>query len=131
MTADPLGGLAARAPKEPLAQRLFTRPPTPSTRALLLLLGVCFGLQSWAGNWDSQDPLALFRLGSLYAPAVLDGDWWRLGSYAFLHIGPAHFLMNAYALWILMRPLEAMHGPAIPVSIFAATTIANDTSSAT
>jgi membrane associated rhomboid family serine protease len=104
-------------------------PPTPSTRALLLLLGVFFFAQSKLGGWQTDDPLALYRLGSLWAPAVLDGDWWRVGSYAFLHIGPVHFLMNAWALWILMRPLEAMFGPAVPIGLFAAASIAGGAAS--
>lgn len=134
MVPDPLGGLglheqppAPAAP--PPARPPLLAPPTPSTRALLILLGVFFFAQSKLGGWQTDDPLALYRLGSLWAPAVLDGDWWRLGSYAFLHIGPVHFLMNAWALWILMRPLEAMFGPAVPIGLFAAASIAGGAAS--
>lgn len=134
MTADPLGGLGAPPgrPVQPPPQqhRRWVEPPTPSTRALLALLAVFFVAQSWLGGWDTQDGEALFRLGSLYPAAVLDGDLWRLGSYAFLHIGVAHFVMNAWALWVLMRPVEGLLGPAVSVGIFAGAALAGGTASA-
>ncbi|MBS2023410.1 MAG: rhomboid family intramembrane serine protease [Deltaproteobacteria bacterium] len=128
MPTDPLGGLGPPPEPEgpgPQLQRpqKFIAPPTPSTRALLLLLALFFVAQSWLGDWDTANPVALYRLGALYWPAVLDGDVWRLGAYAFLHIGPLHFLMNAWTLWILMRPLEATQGPVTPVGLFAATAL--------
>jgi membrane associated rhomboid family serine protease len=81
------------------------------------------------GGTLGGDSLALFRLGSLSPAAVLDGDWWRLGSYAFLHAGPVHLLVNAYALWILMRPLEGMFGAASALGIFSATALAGGAAS--
>src|SRR3989442_12413662 len=83
-----------------------------------------FLAEIWLGGGLDPDPVALFRLGSLSAAAVRDGDWWRLGSYAFLHAGPLHLLFNAYALWILMRPIENLFGPVVALGLFAATAIA-------
>ena len=83
-----------------------------------------FLIEVWLGRGLGPDPVALFRLGSLSAAAVRDGDFWRLGSYAFLHAGPIHLLVNAYALWILMRPIESLFGPAVALGLFAATAIA-------
>src|SRR5205814_5814953 len=53
-----------------------------------------------------------------------DLDWWRLGSYAFLHIGWAHIAMNAWALWILAPQLEATYGSNQTMGLFASTAIA-------
>jgi len=129
---DPLGGLPKM--EEPAAVESRSRevraaeahrgPPAPTTVALLALLGVMFLVEIWLGGGLDPDPEALFRLGSLSAAAVRDGDWWRLGSYAFLHGGPLHLLFNAYALWILMRPIESLFGPAVALGLFAATAIA-------
>lgn len=119
---DPFGGLPEPAPPppEPSAARA-PRLHTPTTYALLAVLGLVFILQiALSHDSSGQDPVTLFRLGSLYAPAVLRGDWWRLGSYAFLHIGLAHLLVNCYALWVLMRPLEATYGQATALGLFAA-----------
>jgi membrane associated rhomboid family serine protease len=88
-----------------------------------------FLVEVGVGGKLGGDSLALFRLGALSPAAVLDGDWWRLGSYAFLHAGPVHLLVNAYALWILMRPLEGMFGAAPALGIFSATAIAGGAAS--
>lgn len=129
---DPLGGLPQVAENMPedarsaqvRAAEARHRPPAPTTVALLALLGILFLAETWLGRGLDPDPVALFRLGSLSAAAVRDGDWWRLGSYAFLHAGPLHLLFNAYALWILMRPIEGLFGPVIALGLFAATAIA-------
>lgn len=86
------------------------RQIAPMTLSLIAALGLAFFLQSWAGGWSTSDPSALYRLGALHWVAVLDGDWWRLGSYAFLHVGFAHFLLNTWAIFVLMRPLEGVFG---------------------
>ena len=120
---DPLGGLPE--PPRPQPALVRPRPPaTPTTVLLLALLGVGFLAEIWVGGGLGEDPLTLFRLGSLSSAAVRDRDYWRLGSYAFLHAGPVHLLVNGYALWVLMRPIEALFGPVVAIGIFAATAIA-------
>jgi membrane associated rhomboid family serine protease len=63
------------------------------------------------------------------AAAVWLGDWYRLGSYAFLHGGTVHLLVNAWALWVLMRPIEAALGPLAALGIFSGTAIAGGATS--
>ena len=43
---------------------------------------------------------------------VADGEWWRLVTAGFLHIGPLHIAFNMYALWVLGRDLEIVLGRA-------------------
>jgi len=100
------------------------RPPAPTTVALLVLLGIAFLAEVWLSRGLGPDSVVLFRLGSLSGDALRDGDWWRLGSYAFLHGGPFHLLFNAYALWVLMTPIEGLFGPAVALGLFAATAVA-------
>jgi len=135
---DPLGGLG-HAPDSPRPEAPVPRAPqqrerqqpqtAPTTLVLLSVLGAMFLAEVSVGGKLGGDSLALFRLGALSPAAVLDGDWWRLGSYAFLHAGPVHLLVNAYALWILMRPLEGMFGAASALGIFSATAIAGGAAS--
>jgi membrane associated rhomboid family serine protease len=146
--SDPLGGLSPRsdpprqaAPQEPQGpRRTFPAPPATSTTILLAVLGAVFlaqgamtgfhGFASPSEFVDSfTDEATLLRLGSLFAPAVQAGDWWRLGSYAFLHIGFVHILMNGWALWVLMRPVEGAFGPATAVGLFAASALAGGVAS--
>ena len=135
---DPLGGLGSPAPHHPppaapasgpAPQRLVaTGPPplrkTPTAVALVLVLGAFFIAQSWLGDWDMQEPLAIFRLGALNWSAVLAGDVFRLGSYSFLHFGLPHFLLNAWALWILMRLIESAYGSVSALGLYAISVIA-------
>ncbi len=124
---DPLGGLAPeeQRPAEVPHPAPPRRPFTPTTFAILGVLAVAFVAEGLVGHDGSvQDSVALVRLGALFLPAVRDGDWWRIGSYAFLHIGWAHFAMNAYALWMLAPQLEATYGSNSAMGMFAATAIA-------
>ncbi|MEO9174417.1 MAG: rhomboid family intramembrane serine protease, partial [Gaiellales bacterium] len=40
-----------------------------------------------------------------------DGQWWRVGTTAFLHANILHIGFNMYALWLLGRALERYIGP--------------------
>jgi rhomboid protease GluP len=127
-TEDPLGGLPGPPAPEPGfepegAERHRRRiPATPTTVLLLAVLGAGFAAQVAMGKGESE-LLSSFRLGSLMPAAVLQGDWYRLGSYAFLHGGSVHLLVNAWALWALMRPIEAALGPFAALGIFSGTAI--------
>jgi len=46
------------------------------------------------------------ELGSLYGPAVTSGQWWRLFTSGFLHVGALHLAFNMFALFVLGRILE-------------------------
>jgi rhomboid protease GluP len=52
----------------------------------------------------------LHRIGSLRAMDVLQGEWWRLLSSCFVHIGSLHILMNMYVLYAAGRQAEAVWG---------------------
>jgi len=43
---------------------------------------------------------------------VLQGQVWRVVTYAFLHGSPLHLLFNMLAIWFVAREVEAMYGPA-------------------
>lgn len=43
---------------------------------------------------------------------VLNGQVWRLVTYAFLHAGPMHLLFNMLVVWFVAREIESMYGPA-------------------
>src|SRR3954469_25927936 len=109
-------------PARPRRERHHRIPATPTTVLLLAVIGAGFAAQLALGRHESES-LAAFRLGSMTAAAVWHGDWYRLGSYAFLHGGAVHLLVNAWALWALMRPIEAALGPFAALGIFSGTAI--------
>jgi membrane associated rhomboid family serine protease len=63
-----------------------------------------------AGSITRNSASSLFREWALAPVLVADGDWWRLVTSGFLHIGPLHIAFNMYALWVLGRDLEIVLG---------------------
>jgi membrane associated rhomboid family serine protease len=52
----------------------------------------------------------LVEAGAVYGPAVADGEWWRLITSAFIHLGLLHLAFNMYALWLFGPIIEQMYG---------------------
>lgn len=58
----------------------------------------------------SPTPEQLLRWGASYGPYDLAGDWWRLFSSMFVHIGIIHILLNMYCLASLGPVAENLFG---------------------
>ncbi len=56
------------------------------------------------------DSGSLLFWGANYGPLTLSGEWWRLLSACFLHIGVVHLLMNMYAFLLIGAQLEPRLG---------------------
>lgn len=68
-----------------------------------------FLLETLSGG--SKDPRVLIALGANHPEWVLGrGEWWRLVSSMFLHIGLAHLLLNGWALYQLGGLFELLAG---------------------
>ena len=48
--------------------------------------------------------------GAVYGPAVAGGEWWRIVTSAFLHLGLLHLAFNMYALYLFGPIIEQMYG---------------------
>lgn len=84
------------------------------TRALVLLNVLVFGYEVvtlgpgiFTGNVSMQ---GLFNDGALLPAAVLQGEYWRIVTGAFLHASIWHIGINMFSLWILGRFIEAIVG---------------------
>jgi membrane associated rhomboid family serine protease len=66
-----------------------------------------------AGSISDNYLAGLFGAWEL-APLDLSdhGEWWRVITSGFLHVGPLHIASNMFALWVLGRELEPVLGRA-------------------
>ena len=68
------------------------------------------GVLSGSGSPIDGGSGPLSQAGAVFGPAVADGEWWRLITAAFLHLGILHILFNMYALWLFGPIMEQMYG---------------------
>ncbi len=85
----------------------FYRPIV--TWVLLAAIIVVFGLETLAGG--STEIEVLVRMGAKVTALIVAGQYWRLFTAMFLHIGAFHLLFNAYALFAIGTELERIYGP--------------------
>jgi rhomboid protease GluP len=69
-------------------------------------------------NPESND---LIRWGANFKPLTMNGEWWRLISCVFVHIGIIHLLFNMYALYSAGVYLEPMLGKIRYISAYLCT----------
>ncbi len=112
--------VVARVESEPvpaIVERSRPRGPT-ATRILALSLVAVSAIASIA--WGSTTDIGvLVREGALARGFVDDGQWWRIVSSMFVHIGGLHLLVNATGLWMLGRIVEDLFGPWRTTAIYA------------
>jgi len=68
----------------------------------------------------------LVHWGANFGEYVLAGQWWRLLSAAFVHVGILHLATNMWCLWNLGLLGEPLLGPAGVVAVYALTGIAGN-----
>ena len=92
-------------------QRVSLRLPlhrTVATWALLAAIVAVFIVETLLGGSTSSE--VLIRMGAKYAPRIAAGEYWRLFTSMFLHIGVMHLAFNGYALFIIGTELERLFG---------------------
>lgn len=89
---------------------------TPGVRPLVVPALVVLNLLAFAatavqaGSIAANARSALFVDWALSPGTVAAGEWWRLVTSGFLHIGPLHIAFNMFALWIIGRDMEMLLG---------------------
>jgi len=89
--------------------------PLPTHRPLwtYVLLGINIAvwlLMTVMGG--SENPLVLIRFGAKFNPLIVAGQYWRLLTACFVHIGIMHLVFNAWALFNLGLEIETRFGRA-------------------
>jgi rhomboid protease GluP len=81
------------------------------TQALVAIIALFFVGQILTGGGflgERLDDLTVW--GALTKPGVMEGEWWRLVSSMFLHVGALHILFNSFALFALGTQVEQLMG---------------------
>jgi membrane associated rhomboid family serine protease len=76
------------------------------TKSLIALNLLVYLVTVFQGGGINSPGGSLFAKWLLYGPAVANGDWWRLGTAAFLHASILHIAFNMYFLWFVGSPVE-------------------------
>ncbi len=79
-------------PPKPSLLQLVRRAPVASL--IIAINVIVFALASRTGSTTEND--TLIRFGAVWRPLVWQGEYWRLATAMFLHIGVVHLLANAY-----------------------------------
>lgn len=58
----------------------------------------------------TQDSMFMIRHGAMFLPLVLQGEYWRLLTAAFMHFGISHIINNMLILYVLGDNLERALG---------------------
>jgi rhomboid protease GluP len=95
---------------------------TPVTTLLLAVIGLIFVGETVSGG--STNTAVLVAFGANVPSLVVQGEWWRLLTCVFLHIGIAHLLLNGWALYQLGSLFEILLGSSKLLVVFLVTGIA-------
>ena len=86
-------------------QGYFVTPIIVNLNILIFILMVISGV-----DFMEPDTKSLILWGANFKPVTLQGEWWRLLTNIFLHIGILHLLLNMYALLYIGVLLEPYLG---------------------
>lgn len=105
---------AIRRPKpDALSAELVLQYGSPPvvTGAMIAINVLVFLAMGISGvSWTEPSYQALVRWGADFGPLTLSGEWWRLLSSIFVHIGIVHVALNMWCLWDLGPVLERLMG---------------------
>lgn len=95
--------------KEKEVENVFTHGKPFLTYLLLAInIAMFYILETNGGSESTQ---TLIEFGAKYNPAIIEtGEWWRIVSSMFLHIGLLHLFMNMLAVYYLGAVVERIYG---------------------
>lgn len=97
---------------EPAAAPVVTYRAKPLLAYIIIGVNVLIFLLMTLSGVSLLEPLPgdLLDWGASYGPYVFNGDWWRLVTAIFVHIGPFHLILNMQAIWRVGGLAESLFG---------------------
>ena len=100
---DAIVAVPLKLPLRPTVARLLVTP------GILIVVAFWFAAQQWlVGAGD--DAAGYIRAGAVAVGLIDEGQWWRLSSSIFVHIGFSHVMLNCIAIWVIGRIAETIFG---------------------
>lgn len=94
----------------------WTESRNPSMVVTQIFAGICaavfigMALATEGKSVMKPPSSALIAWGANFGPLTLSGDWWRLVTSMFVHIGIIHIALNMWCLWDLGALAESLYG---------------------
>src|SRR2546423_9943767 len=132
---DPATNRTAEPEIIPPGQERPLQPQLPRVRfpvtATLVAINIAVFLLMVFTGVSAAEPTVrdVLRWGGDYGPFTLQGQWWRLITSVFLHIGIIHIAANMWALWQLGALSEMIFGHKFYLAIYLLCGIAGDLAS--
>lgn len=102
------------------ARDAFLNPKRAIVTQTLIFLNVLVFFIGFIVAWRSgngrmafikgEDVTTLLKLGAITGDGLLNGEWWRLITTNFVHIGLVHLVLNMYCLGMIGRFAEDLWG---------------------
>jgi membrane associated rhomboid family serine protease/Tfp pilus assembly protein PilF len=103
---------------------------TVVTHALVGINAAVFLGMALAGiSITSPTTQQLVHWGANWGPLTLSGEWWRLFTCMFLHIGVIHIAFNMWCLWDLGALAESLYGNWTFASVYLISGVAGSVAS--
>lgn len=90
-----------------LTPRIYFTPAIIAVNVAIFVIMIASGVSPLDPTADS-----LVHWGANFAPATTAGEWWRLCTCTFLHIGIVHLLLNMWVLFDIGNLVERLVGNA-------------------
>lgn len=91
------------------AEDIFSKKKTIIT-SIILAINIILFISMYLFGKGSQDVYTLVNFGANVRYLVRSGEFYRLITSAFLHIGIIHLLCNMYCLYIVGSQIESFYG---------------------
>lgn len=102
--------ISKKSEQDAIANEKVFREKKPMVTTIIISINFILFILMYILGDGSRSVGTLLAFGADYAPLVKAGEYYRLLTGAFLHIGIIHLLCNMYSLYVIGPQLESFYG---------------------